>query len=64
MSNSFSQATQARAWAVDAQDAFDTWPNKTQAQKDAVLRETIRRLGVLMANVAEHLDHFGFDDPA
>ncbi len=61
MADSKVLAAQARAWSVDAQAAFDDWPNKTQAQKDAVLRETIRRLGVLMSNVAEHLDAFSYN---
>ncbi len=63
MSDSIQQAAQARVWAADAAQANTNWPTMTQAQKDATIRETIRRLGVLMANIAEHLDHFAFDDP-
>jgi hypothetical protein len=44
-----------RQWSVDAQDAYDTWPTKTNAQKDATHRETIRRLGVLMDRLADLL---------
>jgi hypothetical protein len=44
-----------RQWSVDAQDAYDTWPTKTNAQKDATQRETIRRLGVLMDRLADLL---------
>jgi hypothetical protein len=42
-----------RQWASDAQAAFDDWPNKTAAQKDAALRETLRRLGVFMDRMAD-----------
>lgn len=54
----FSPATIAtlRQWAVDAQDAFTTWPNKTALQKDATTREVIRRLGLLMTGVADILE--------
>jgi hypothetical protein len=44
-----------RQWSVDAQDAYDTWPTKTNAQKDATHRETIRRLGILMDRLADLL---------
>jgi len=44
-----------RQWSLDAQDAYDTWPTKTAAQKDAVHRETIRRLGLLMDRLADLL---------
>lgn len=44
-----------RQWSLDAQDAFDTWPTKTNAQKDATQRETIRRLGILMDRLADLL---------
>jgi hypothetical protein len=44
-----------RQWSLDAQFAFDDWPNKTNAQKDAVQRETIRRLGVFMDRLADLL---------
>lgn len=44
-----------RQWSLDAQSAYDDWPNKTAAQKDAVQRETIRRLGVFMDRLADLL---------
>jgi hypothetical protein len=40
---------------VDAQANYDTWPTKTNAQKDAAQRETIRRLGILMDRLADLL---------
>ncbi len=42
-----------KQWALDAQDAYDTWPTKTVAQKDAVQRETIRRLGIFFNRFAD-----------
>jgi hypothetical protein len=44
-----------RQWSADAQASYDDWPNKTNAQKDATYRETIRRLGVLMDRMADLL---------
>jgi hypothetical protein len=44
-----------RQWAIDAQANYDTWPTKTNAQKDAAQRETIRRLGILMDRLADLL---------
>jgi hypothetical protein len=44
-----------RQWSVDAQANYDTWPTKTNAQKDAAQRETIRRLGILMDRLADLL---------
>ncbi len=44
-----------RQWSLDAQAAYDDWPNKTQTQKDVALRETIRRLGVMMDRLADML---------
>ena len=44
-----------RQWSLDAQAAYDDWPNKTTAQKDATTRETIRRLGVFMDRLADLL---------
>jgi len=44
-----------RQWSLDAQAAYDDWPNKTAANKDATQRETIRRLGVLMDRLADLL---------
>lgn len=45
--------TTLRGWATDAQAAVDDWSNKTATQKDAVMRETIRRLGVFMDRMAD-----------
>lgn len=44
-----------RQWSLDAEAAYNDWPNKTNAQKDAVQRETIRRLGVFMDRLADLL---------
>jgi hypothetical protein len=44
-----------RQWSLDAQAAYDDWPNKTAAAKDATTRETIRRLGVFMDRLADLL---------
>ena len=44
-----------RQWSADGQAAYDDWPNKTQAQKDAAIRETIRRLGVFFDRFADLL---------
>jgi hypothetical protein len=44
-----------RQWALDARAAFDDWPTKTDAQKDAAVRETIRRLGVFMDRMADQI---------
>ncbi len=65
MSNSDTLAAQARQWSADAQAAVDSWVNGATytTTKDATVKETIRRLGILMANLAEHLDHFGFNSP-
>lgn len=42
-----------RQWSADAQAAYDDWANKTSGQKDAVMAETIRRLGILMDRLAD-----------
>lgn len=42
-----------RQWAADGQAAYDDWPTKTAAQKDAALREVIRRFGVLCDRLAD-----------
>jgi hypothetical protein len=47
--------TTLRQWSIDAQANYDTWPTKTNAQKDAAQRETIRRLGILMDRLADLL---------
>lgn len=41
-----------RQWSLDAAATNTNWPTMTQIQKDNAMRETIRRLGVL-------LDRFG-----
>ncbi len=41
-----------RQWATDAATANTNWPTMTANQKDATMRESIRRLGVF-------LDRFG-----
>lgn len=65
MTRSDDLAANARQWSADAQTAFNTWSvsGTYTLAKDNTIRETIRRLGVLMANIAEHLDHSGFDTP-
>lgn len=44
-----------RQWSADAQTHYDDWPTKTNAQKDAVHRETLRRLGVFFDRFADLL---------
>jgi hypothetical protein len=44
-----------RTWSIDAQTHYDDWPNKTNAQKDVVQRETIRRLGIFFDRFADLL---------
>ncbi len=64
MSNSAQLSAQAKQWSLDAQAAVDGWVSGSTytTNKDATVKETIRRLGVLMANIAEHLDHYAFND--
>ncbi len=64
MSNSSDLSAQARQWSADAQAAVDSWVSSGTytPTKDATLKETIRRLGVLMGTIATNLDHFGFVD--
>lgn len=42
-----------RQWAQDAQTTNTNWPTMTAAQKDNAMRETIRRLGVLLDHVGD-----------
>ena len=42
-----------RQWAQDAANTNANWPTMTQTQKDTALRETIRRLGVLLDHVGD-----------
>ncbi len=57
-------AAQARVWAADAQTVVDGWTSSANwsAQKDAQLKETIRRLGILMSTIATQLERVGFLD--
>lgn len=47
--------TTLRQWSLDAAAANTDWPNKTAAQKDAAIRETIRRLGIFFDRFADLL---------
>jgi hypothetical protein len=42
-----------RQWAQDAADTNANWSTMTQNQKDNAIRETIRRLGVLLDHVGD-----------
>lgn len=42
-------------WSADAATVHGNWPTMTQAQKDATMRETIRRLGVFFDHFADLL---------
>lgn len=44
-----------RDWADDAATTHADWPTKTAAQKDAINREVIRRLGVLCDGLADFI---------
>jgi len=57
-------AAQALTWSQDAQAAVNAWVNGATytTTKDATLKETLRRLGILMENISEHLTHFGFSE--
>ena len=44
-----------RQWSADAAQADADWPTLTQAQKDARLQITIRRLGVFFDRFADLL---------
>ena len=46
-----------RNWADDATQVHADWPTMTQAQKDAVMREVIQRLGVFFDRMADLLLH-------
>lgn len=61
MSDSATLSAQARQWAQDAQQVVDGWTGTTySATKDAQLKEVIRRLGILMTTIADHLDRYEF----
>ncbi len=54
-----------RQWALDAQTATNAqnWVGTTYtAQKDATLKTTIQRLGVMAQHMADILDHNSFAD--
>ncbi len=54
-----------RQWAVDAQTATNAanWVGTTYtAQKDASLKTTIQRLGVVSSKLADFLDRNSFAD--
>ncbi len=54
-----------RQWAVDAQTATNAqnWVGTTYTTaKDAALKTTIQRLGVMAAHMADILDHNSFSD--
>lgn len=40
-------------YEADAQTAYDDWPNKTPAQKDVVMRETVKRFGVIAGRLVD-----------
>jgi len=44
-----------RQWSNDAAQTNTDWPTMTQGQKDAALRETIRRLGLFFDRFADLL---------
>lgn len=51
-------------WAVDAQNAYNNWVAGATytVAKDNVIRETVRRLGVLAEHLANQLEHNSFAD--
>ncbi len=44
-----------RQWSDDAETTHANWPGMTQGQKDAVMRETIQRLGLFFDRFADLL---------
>lgn len=44
-----------RQWSADGAQVNSDWPTMTQGQKDAALRETIRRLGLFFDRFADLL---------
>ena len=44
-----------RDWSADAAQVNDDWATMTQGQKDAALKETIRRLGLFFDRFADLL---------
>lgn len=47
--------TTLRQWSADAAQVNADWATMTQAQKDAALKETIRRLGLFFDRFADLL---------
>ena len=50
-----------RAWSADAKTVYADWPNKTAAQKDAVNREVVQRLGRLCDGLIDVLLYLTLD---
>jgi len=44
-----------RQWSADAANTNTNWPTMSNAQKDAAMRETIRRLGIFLDRMADLL---------
>ena len=44
-----------RGWAADAAQVNTDWPGMSAAQKDTAMRETIRRLGLMLDRFADLL---------
>jgi len=44
-----------RQWSVDADQTNTDWPTMTAGQKDAAMKETIRRLGLFLDRMADFL---------
>ena len=44
-----------RQWSIDAAQVNTDWPTMTAGQKDSAMRETIRRLGILLDRFADVL---------
>lgn len=51
----------ARQWAQDAAQTNTNWPTMTAGQKDAAMRETIRRLGLFFDGMGDLLLERGLD---
>jgi hypothetical protein len=47
--------TTLRTWSADAAQSNTDWPTLTAGQKDATMRETIRRLGIFLDRFADIL---------
>lgn len=51
----------ARQWASDAATTNTNWGAMNAAQKDAAMKETIRRLGLFFDGIADLLLQMGLD---